>query len=194
MRRLRTALPQSTAQAPAPGDPPSDGAPGVRSRAGFRYHGRSKQQQLMDEAKLLEKLRLIEALFEGAATDGERDAAAEARKGIQLRLKLVAESDPPVEYRFRIDDAWSRKVFTTLCRRYDIHTFRYRGQRRTTLMAKVSKRFVNETQWPEFEQISSVLRTYLDEVTDRVIATAIHQDTSEAPEVVGTPLLPEGAE
>jgi hypothetical protein len=41
MRRSRTALPQSTTQAPAPGGSPSDGAPGGRSCAGFRCHGRS---------------------------------------------------------------------------------------------------------------------------------------------------------
>ena len=43
---------------------------------------------VMDEARLLEKLRAIEALFAGATTDGERVAAAEARKRIQLRLKM----------------------------------------------------------------------------------------------------------
>lgn len=144
----------------------------------------------MDEAKLLEKLHLIEALFAGATSEGERDAAAAARSRIQLRLKLIEKSDPPVEYRFSVGDAWSRKVFVTLCRRYDIRTYRYRGQRRTTLMATVSKRFVNETLWPEFQQISGVLRTYLDEVTDRVIAAAIHHDTSEAQEIAGVPMLP----
>jgi hypothetical protein len=56
----------------------------------------------------------------------------------------------------------------------------YRGQRRTTVMAKVSKRFVSETLWPEYEQLSNVLRRHLDEVTERIIATAIHDDASEA--------------
>jgi hypothetical protein len=37
----------------------------------------------MDEAKLLEKLRLIEALFAGATTAGEPVAAAEAKRRIQ---------------------------------------------------------------------------------------------------------------
>lgn len=37
-----------------------------------------------DEARLLEKLRAIESLFAGASTPGERVAAAEARKRIQL--------------------------------------------------------------------------------------------------------------
>lgn len=135
---------------------------------------------VMDEARLLEKLRAIEALFAGATTDGERVAAAEARKRIQLRLKMIEEADPPIEYKFRVADGWSAKLFMALCRRYDIKPYRYRGQRRTTLMAKVSKRFVNETLWPEYEQLSNVLRRHLDDVTGRIIATAIHEDVSDA--------------
>jgi hypothetical protein len=69
-----------------------------------------------------------------------------------------------------------------LCRRYGIELYRYRGQRRTTVVARVSRRFVNETLWPEFEQLSAVLRKHLDEVTERIIAAAIHEDTSEAVE------------
>jgi hypothetical protein len=145
----------------------------------------------MDEAKLLEKLRLIEALFAGATTDGERIAAGEARRRIQLKLELLAKEDPPTEYRFRLDDIWSRKLFMALCRRYEVRTYRYRGQRRSTLMAKVSRRFVDETLWPEFEQLSSVLKSYLDEITERLIAEAIHKDTSEAPEIAEPRQLPE---
>ena len=137
----------------------------------------------MDEAKLLDTLRRIEALFAGATTAGERIAAAEARRRIQLRLALLEKEDPPVEYRFRLDDPWLRKLFITLCRRYDVSTYRYRGQRRSTLMAKVSRRFVDETLWPEYQQLSAVLRKYLDDVTERVIRDAIHQDTSEAAEL-----------
>jgi len=139
---------------------------------------------VFDEARLLEKLRAIEALFAGAATEGERVAAAEARKRIQLRLKAMEEADPPVEYKFTVGDGWSAKLFMALCRRYDIKPFRYRGQRRTTLMARVSRRFVDETLWPEFEQLSAVLRRHLSELTDRVIAAAIHQDVSDATEAV----------
>ncbi len=58
----------------------------------------------MDEARLLEKLRAIEALFAGATIDGKRVAAAEARKRIQLRLKVIEEADPPIEYKFRVAD------------------------------------------------------------------------------------------
>jgi hypothetical protein len=138
----------------------------------------------MDEARLLEKLRAIEALFVGAATDGERAAAGEARKRIQLRLKSLEEADPPVEYKFSVGDGWSAKLFMALCRRYGIKPYRYRGQRRTTIVAKISRRFVDETLWPEFQQLSAVLRKHLDEMTERIIAAAIHEDTSDASETV----------
>jgi hypothetical protein len=140
----------------------------------------------MDEARLLEKLRAIEALFVGATTDGERAAAGEARKRIQLRLKALEEADPPVEYKFSVGDGWSAKLFMALCRRYGIKPYRYRGQRRTTIVARVSRRFVDETLWPEFQQLSAVLRKHLDEMTERIIAAAIHEDTSEAAEAMPT--------
>ncbi len=140
----------------------------------------------MDEAKLIDKLRLIEALFAGAATEGERVAAEHARSRILERLRLWEKEDPPVEYRFSMPDMWSRKVFVALLRRYGIGPYRYRGQRYTTVMARVSKRFVDETLWPEYQEISEILRSYLSSVTDRVVHQVIHQDSSEA-EVIEKP-------
>jgi len=138
---------------------------------------------VMDESKLREKLSRIEALFAGATTEGERIAAGEARRRIQLRLLNVEQAEPAVEYRFTLADAWSRKVFVALLRRYELKPYRYRGQRRTTVMVSAPKRFVNETLWPEYLQINTALRTYLDEVTDRIVADVIHDDSSEAAEV-----------
>lgn len=136
----------------------------------------------MDEATLLSKLERIEALFAGAATTGERLAAAEAKRRILERLATVTRESPPLEYRFTLGDVWARKVFLALLRRYDLKPYRRRGQRYTTVMVRVPKRFVDETLWPEFEQLSATLRTYLDEITDRVVAGTLHRDSSEAPE------------
>ena len=140
----------------------------------------------MDEATLIDKLRLIEALFAGATTEGEKVAAERARSRILERLKLWEKEDPPVEYRFSMADMWSRKVFVALLRRYGIRPYRYSGQRYTTVMARVSKRFVDATLWPEFQEISETLRSYLSDVTDRVVHQVIHQDSSEA-EVIEKP-------
>lgn len=136
----------------------------------------------MDEAHLLEKLAKIEALFAGTTSDGERMAAGEARRRILERLGEVRALDPPIEYRIKLPDAWSRRVFLALCRRYELEPYRRRGQRHTTVMLKVPRRFVDETLWPEYLQLSHMLQTYLDEVTERVVREVLQADSSEAAE------------
>ena len=135
---------------------------------------------MSDEARLIEKLKRIEALFAGATTQGERAAAANAMQRIRGRLKEIHETDPPTEFKFRLTDMWSRRLLVALLRRYGIRPYRYRRQKHTTVMAKVSERFVEETLWPEFRELDNTLRTYLDEITDRVIREGIYSDTSEA--------------
>lgn len=141
------------------------------------------------ERKLVERLRRIEALHAGAKTRGERTAAGAARERILERLRSVRATDPPREYKFTMADEWSRRVLVALLRRYGIQPYRYKRQRHTTVMARVPARFVDETLWPEFKELSSVLREYLDDVTQRVIAEAIHGDSSDAGVVVEPPLL-----
>ena len=137
----------------------------------------------MDEARLIEKLRAIEALFAGATTLGERIAAAEAKKRIEARLREFEKIDPPTEYRFTVADEWSRRLFVALLNRYGLKSYRYRGQRYTTLMCRVSKSFVDETLWPEYLQIAETLRTYLDEVTTRVVGEVIHAGSTDTVEI-----------
>lgn len=142
----------------------------------------------MNEQKLIEKLRLIEALFSGAATKGEEVAAELARERILERLRLMEKEEPLIEYRFTMAHMWARKVFVALLRRYGIKPYRYNKQRYTTVMALVSKRFVDETLWPEFQEIAQTLETYLSEITERVVSQVIHKDSSEA-EVVKDQIL-----
>jgi hypothetical protein len=52
-------------------------------------------------------------------------------------------------------------------------------------MVRVPRSFVNETLWPEFLELSEVLKTYLEEVTNRVIAQAIHEDAGEEEIIAG---------
>lgn len=132
-----------------------------------------------EEQRLIEKLQRIEALFAGAATPGERDAAAQARDRIRARLTEEQEADPPVEFSFRLQDTWSRRLFVALLRRYGIRPYRYPRQRRTTVMARVPRRFLDETLWPEFNELNQVLTAYLEEVTNRVICDGITADTSD---------------
>src|SRR3954471_3726366 len=109
---------------------------------------------MVDEARLVEKLHRIEALFAGAATPGERDAAALARDRIRSRLQAQQATDPPVEFAFKLRDRWSHKLLIVLLRRYQIRPYRYRSQRHTTVMARVPRKFLNEVLWPEFQELN----------------------------------------
>ena len=129
----------------------------------------------MHEQDLLDKLRKIERLYAGAATPGEKEAAADAIARIKRRIGEAAKVERPIEYKFTLTDGWSKKLFTALLRRYELKPYRYTRQRRNTVMVRVPRSFVEETLWPEFLELSKVLQTYLDEVTERVISSAIHE-------------------
>jgi len=137
---------------------------------------------MTEEEKLLEKLRRIEALFAGTDALGERDAAAAAAGRLRQRLDELRRRDPAVEYKFTLTNSWSRRLLSALLRRYGVEPYRYSGQRRTTVMAKVPASFVDETLWPQFQQLDDVLRAYLDDITARVISEGIFGDASEAQE------------
>lgn len=132
-----------------------------------------------DEARLFSKLAQIEALYEGATTEGERNAAAAARDRIQARVRALEKTDPPVDLAFSIHDPWQRRLFCALARRFGIKPYRHRGQHRTTVMLRVPRGLLDATFWPEFLELSKALHDHLDAVTRRVIAGAIHEDGSD---------------
>jgi DNA-directed RNA polymerase subunit K/omega len=134
----------------------------------------------MNEEDLLRKLAAIEALFAGAKSEGERDAAEQAKTRIRQRLLEFGKVDPPIEYKFTLSNQWSRRLLVALMRRYEIRPYRYRRQRYTTVMARVSKSFVDQTLWPEFTELDNLLQRHLDEVADGIIGRAIHPETAEA--------------
>jgi len=51
-------------------------------------------------------------------------------------------------------------------------------------MVLVPKTFVDDVLWPHFEALNTELRAYLDQATAKIIAEEVHQDTSEAQEIV----------
>ena len=135
---------------------------------------------MTEEQQLMEKLRRVEVLFARTTFEGERVAAVNAMDRIRERLQNLKASTPPVEYKFTMRDLWSRRLLVALMRRYGIQPYRYHGQRYTTVMARVPAPFVDETLWPEFRELNDTLRSYLDEVTSRVISEGICADSSEA--------------
>jgi len=95
----------------------------------------------------MDKLRRVEALFARTTFEGERVAAANAMDRIRERLRGLQVSDPPIEFRFTMQNNWSRQLLVALMRRYDIKPYRYHRQRHTTVMARVPASFVDETNY-----------------------------------------------
>jgi hypothetical protein len=135
------------------------------------------------EQTLRDKLRKIEALFAGAATDGEKAAAGAAAERIRERLGRTSGREKPEEMRFAIPDAWSRQLFIALCRRYGLRPFRHRRMHRQTIVIEAPKSFVEQVLWPEFQELNAALVAYLSEITEKVIREEVHRETGEADEI-----------
>jgi len=151
----------------------------------------------MTEQELVALLEKIQALHDRAGTEGERRAAAAARERIRNRLEEVrgdAPAEPfwrrpPREFRLTEFDPWARKLLFALLRRDGLQPYRYWRQHRQTVMVRASPDFVEDQLWPEYRALWARLREYLEEATDRIIAAAVHPDTSDAEEREEAPRL-----
>ena len=138
-----------------------------------------------EEQQLIAKLRKIEALFSRPGTEGERQAAETASARIRARLGSLGKAEPAVEFRFSLPDAWSRSLFVAVLRRHGLKPYRYHGQRRTTVMVKAAKSYVDETLWPEFQRLQAILHEHFERVTERVIARALGAEGGDVEEREG---------
>ena len=150
----------------------------------------------MTEQQLRERLRKISALFEGAITVGEREAAAAALRRVKQSLDTLnpshgpsqgpspnaGSSEPLIEMQFSLADRWQRLLLSALCRRYGLTPYRYRRQRYTTLMVRVRRSFLERILWPEYIELRDALDEYLAAATDRIIREEIFNDAREAQE------------
>lgn len=137
------------------------------------------------EQELRQKLRKISALFEGATTAGERDAAAAAIERVRKALIATEQVEPPIEMQFKPLDRWQKRLFLALCRRYGLKPYRYPRQRRTTVILRAPRSFINQTLWPEYLQIKNALDEYLNEATERIIREEVFGNSDEAEERLG---------
>jgi hypothetical protein len=141
---------------------------------------------LTTEEELRQKLRKITALFEGATTPGERDAASAAIDRIRAALSAARQTEQAIEMNFRLPDLWNRRLFVALCRRYGLKPYRYPRQRHSTVVLRAPASFINGTLWPEFLQIKNALDEYLHEATERIIREEVFGDSAEAEERDGS--------
>jgi hypothetical protein len=137
------------------------------------------------EEQLRERLRKVEALYFGAGTAGEREAAGAASQRLKAKLTELSRDDPTVEMQFTMPDPWAVRLFVALCRRYGFNPYRYPRQRRTTIMVRAPRQFFETAVWHQFSDMHADLWRHLEETTERVIRDTVHMDTTDA-ETVAT--------
>jgi hypothetical protein len=140
----------------------------------------------MNDAQIRERLAKIKALFAGATTEGERNAAEAALRRIELKMQRAKGATVEREYQFSLN-AWSMRLFIALCRSKGIKPYRYPRMRRTSICFKGEDAFVKLELWPEFQQMDEVLTQYLNELADHIIAECINPDQSDADTIIGIP-------
>lgn len=143
-----------------------------------------------DDTQIREKLAKIKALFAGATTAGERQAAQAAMERVQQRIDAVPHEpipDPPIEFRFSLTNPWSLRLFLALCRSKGYRPYRHPRMRRTSVCVMIGRRAVHADLWPEYLEMNQVLTEYLGELADHIIADCINPDRSDAEVIAGLP-------
>ena len=127
---------------------------------------------------LLEKIKKIEALIQGAQTDGEKNAAISARDRILAKYPGLDMLRDAKEYSLSTGNTWHKKLLLALCRKYGLKPYRYPRQKYTTVMVRVNEGFMKRVLWKEFLEYSRLLEELVGEITDDLIGR-IHQHEEE---------------
>ena len=96
---------------------------------------------------------MIQALFAGAATAGEKAAAGARAERIRARLREAEKREEAIEMPFSLPDPWSRHMFIALCRRYAFALTAIRGCAGRASWFRRPETFLHTVLWPEFQEI-----------------------------------------
>lgn len=127
---------------------------------------------------LLAKIKKIEALINGAQTDGEKNAAISAKDRILKKYPELNIHKDTLEYSLRTPDSWHKKLLVAICQKYELKPYRYKRQKYTTVMVKVNEDFLNKVVWKEYLEYSDHLEKLINTITDDLI-NKIHKIEDE---------------
>ncbi|MDE0524137.1 MAG: hypothetical protein OXH79_19485 [Boseongicola sp.] len=126
---------------------------------------------MKEDGELRAKLAKLEALFRRAGSPGEKSAAGAAIERLRGRVTKAGEQpEPEVELQHSLPDIWCVDLFCAVCRKHGVRPYRYRRQRRTTVMVRVREREFYREAWPEYCQLHAELANYFNDVTDHLIS------------------------
>ena len=136
---------------------------------------------MVDDEELRAKLAKVEALFRRAGSPGEQAAAGAAMDRLQERLGASeSKREPEVELQFSLPDTWSVSLFVAVCRKHGVRPYRYRRQRRTSVVVRAREREFNRVVWPEFSRLQTELESYFEDVTDHLVNRVMGSDGDDS--------------
>ena len=136
---------------------------------------------MVDDKELRAKLAKVEALFRRAASPGEKAADGAAMDRLRGRLGgLDGNREPEVELQFSLPDTWSVSLFVAVYRRHGVRPYRYRWQRRTSVVVRAREREFNRVVWPEYSSLQTELESYFEDVTDHLITRVMGSDGDDS--------------
>ncbi len=125
---------------------------------------------MSEDSDLKAKLAKLEALFRRAGSPGEKSAAGAAIERLQGRLAGSGEKrEPEVELQHSLPDVWSAELFRAVCRKHGVRPYRYRRQRRTTVMVRAREREFDRRAWQECRRLHDELADCFNDVTDHLV-------------------------
>lgn len=132
----------------------------------------------MDEKKVRETIRKVEAQRDSTPFDAERETACRMLETLRAKLAAAREQGSLMEISYSLMNEWERRVLFTLCRHYGLRTFRRRGQRQSTVIVLVSASFQHGTLWPHFVQLTQTLDPLVDGVVSQFLRESIPDKAS----------------
>lgn len=132
---------------------------------------------------ILNKIAKIEALIQRGASEGERAAALLAKE--RLMTKIARQEDEiPIEYKVSTDSTWKKRLFTAICSKHGLSTYRYHRQKYTTTQVRVSKAIMDMVLWPEYQRHVGMLGELVEEILQELIVK-IHQPDEKEVVIMG---------
>lgn len=114
------------------------------------------------EQFLIDSFHATELKQSGSRSDF---TAEQVKERIRARLQASATAADVEEFQFNLKNDWEMIVLQALLKRYGIKSYRYRKQRKSTVLFRVSKQFMDELLWPIFNDVAGKLFERFTQVT-----------------------------
>lgn len=122
-------------------------------------------------------------MIASSKSDGERQAAELAKNRILERQQQEIAAKP-IEYKVSLGNLWEKKLLIALCNKYQIRTYRYKGQKYTTVRFRAISSFIETVLWPEYNKYATVLEDLVQDIIADLI-DQIHEAKEDEVVVAG---------